>query len=177
MASPFIAEITLFAGNYAPRGWALCNGQLISIAQNTALFSLLGTNYGGNGTTTFGLPDLQGRLPMHFGQGPGLSNHFQGEKAGSEAITLTTSQMPAHTHAVNIGAGGAADNANPVGRYPAAPASGTGSPYAAVGGARMAPGSGTTLASSGGGLPHNNMMPSLCVTFIIAMQGVYPSRN
>jgi microcystin-dependent protein len=175
MASPFIAEITLFAGNFAPRGWAFCNGQLISIAQNTALFSLLGTTYGGNGTTTFGLPDLQGRLPMHPGTGPGLSNRVLGEKAGAETVTLTASQMPAHTHTVNIGAGGVADHANPVGRYPATPASGT--PYAGTGGAQMAPGSGATLASSGGGLPHSNLMPSLCVNFIIAVQGVYPSRN
>ena len=175
MASPFLAEITLFAGNFAPRGWAFCNGGFIAISQNTALFSLLGTTYGGNGITTFGLPDLQGRLPMHFGQGPGLSSHVLGEKGGAEAITLTTSQMPAHTHAVNIGTGGAADNANPVGRYPATPASG--SPYTGVGGAQMAPGTGTSLASSGGGLPHNNLMPSLCVTFIIATQGVFPARN
>lgn len=175
MASPFVAEITLFAGNFAPRGWAFCNGQLISISQNTALFSLLGTTYGGNGQTTFALPNLQGRLPMHPGTGAGLTSRSLGETGGTETISLLASQMPAHTHTVNNAAGGAANHANPIGRYPATPASGT--PYASVGGAQMAPGSGTTLASSGGGQPHNNLMPALCVNFIIAMQGVFPARN
>src|SRR6478736_5724856 len=119
---PFVGEIRLFAGTFAPKGWAFCNGQLMSISQNTALFSLLGTTYGGDGKTTFALPDLQGRLPMHFGQGPGLSNRDLGEKAGSETVALTTSQMPLHGHTVSYGAGSAADNPNPIGRYPATPA-------------------------------------------------------
>jgi microcystin-dependent protein len=176
MASPFIAEISLFAGNFAPRGWAFCDGQIIAISQNTALFSLLGTTYGGDGKSTFALPDLQGRLPIHAGQGPGLSPRDLGEKTGSETITLAPTQMPAHTHAVTTSAGGAADSANPFGRYPAVPAAGT--PYSSVTGAKMAPDSGpTTLAPSGGSQPHNNLMPSLCINFIIATQGVYPSRN
>ena len=104
MASPFIGQITLFAGNFAPRGWAFCNGQLLSIAQNTALFSILGTTYGGNGQTTFALPDLRGRVPVHAGQGPGLSNYDLGQQGGAESVTLTTAQMPAHTHPANANA-------------------------------------------------------------------------
>src|SRR5437899_12703586 len=99
--TPFIGEIVMFAGNFAPRGWAFCNGQILSIAQNTALFSILGTTYGGNGQTTFALPDLRGRVPMHPGQGPGLTNHTLGEVAGSETTTLLSSNMPQHTHALN----------------------------------------------------------------------------
>jgi microcystin-dependent protein len=175
MATPFVAEITLFAGNFAPRGYALCNGQVLSIAQNTALFSLLGTNYGGNGTSNFALPDLQGRLPLHFGQGPGLSPRVLGEKDGAEAVTLTTSQLPGHNHTVSQGAGSAAGSPSPLGRYPAVSASGT--PYSGTTGAQMAAGTVTSLASSGGNQPHNNLMPSLCVNFIIATQGVFPARN
>src|SRR5215213_5859350 len=101
MADPYIGEIRMFAGNFAPRGWALCNGQLLSISQNTALFSLLGTMYGGNGQTTFALPDLRGRVPLHFGQGPGLSNYVEGEVGGTETVTLTTGEMPSHNHGAN----------------------------------------------------------------------------
>lgn len=175
MASPFVAEIILFAGNFAPRGHALCNGQLLPISQNTALFSLLGTTYGGNGTTNFALPDLQGRLPSHSGQGPGMSVRDLGEKAGLETVALTTSELPGHNHTVIYGAGSAADSPSPLGRYPAAPASGT--PYSGPPGTQMAAETVTSLAPSGGGLPHNNLMPSLCVNFIIAMQGVFPARN
>jgi microcystin-dependent protein len=175
MATPFLAEISLFAGNFAPRGYALCNGQVIPISQNTALFSLLGTNYGGNGTANFALPDLQGRLPLHSGQGPGLSPHSLGETSGTESVTLTPSQLPGHNHTVSHGAGSAADSPSPLGRYPAVPASGT--PYSGTTGAQMAAGTVTSLASSGGSQPHNNLMPSLCVNFIIAMQGVFPARN
>jgi len=175
MATPFVAEISLFAGNFAPRGYAFCSGQLLSIAQNTALFSLLGTTYGGNGQTTFALPDLQGRLPVHTGQGPGLTSRVLGEKAGTETVTLITSQMPAHDHTVSQRAGSTADSPSPLGRYPAPPASGT--PYSGTTGAQMASGTATTLATAGGGQPHNNLMPSLCVNFIIALQGVFPSRN
>ncbi len=175
MATPYIAEISMFGGNFAPRNWAFCNGQILSIAQNTALFSLLGTTYGGNGQTTFALPDLQGRLPMHPGQGPGLSAHSLGEKSGSESVTLTNGQMPMHTHASAAGAGTALDSAIPVGRYPSTPASGT--PYADAGGAQMAGGGGGSVGSAGGNQPHNNLMPSLCINFIICLFGVYPSRN
>ncbi|GAA5120272.1 phage tail protein [Luteolibacter yonseiensis] len=175
MATPFVAEITLFAGNFAPRGYAFCNGQLLSIAQNTALFSLLGTTYGGNGQTTFALPDLQGRLPMHPGQGPGLTQRVLGEKSGTETVTLTTSHLPSHNHTVSQGFGSAADSPSPLGRYPAVPASGT--PYSGTTGTQMAASTVTSLASSGGNQPHNNLMPSLCVNFIIATQGVFPSRN
>ncbi len=176
MASPFIAEITLFAGTFAPRGWAFCNGQQIALSQNTALFSVLGTTYGGNGTTNFFLPDLQGRVPVHPGQGPGLSSCELGMAAGAETVTLLTTTMPAHSHAASVGAGGAATSPSPSGRYPATPAGAT--PYADTGDAAMhakvasAPG-----GVAGGGLPHNNLMPSLAVSFIIALQGVFPTRN
>jgi len=170
MATPFIAEISLFAGNFAPRNWAFCNGQLLSIAQNTALFVLLGTQYGGNGNTNFGLPNLQGRLPMHPGAG-----HVLGEMAGDEAVSLTTNQMPAHTHAPSAGSGTTPDSPVPLGRYPATPASGT--PYAAAGGAQMAAGVGSSVGPVGGSQPHNNLMPSLCINFIICLAGVFPSRN
>src|SRR5438270_2669849 len=98
MSEPFLGEIRMFGGNFAPRGWSLCNGQLLPIAQNTALFSLLGTTYGGNGQTTFALPDLRGRVPLHWGQGPGLSNYDLGEQTGTESVTLLSTQMPAHSH-------------------------------------------------------------------------------
>jgi len=175
MATPYIAEISMFGGNFAPRNWAFCDGQLLSIAQNTALFSILGTTYGGNGQTTFAVPDLKGRLPMHPGTGPGLSSHSLGEKSGAESVTLLTTQMPAHSHASAAGSGTAPDSASPVGRYPAMPASGN--PYADAGGAQMAGGSGGGIAIVGSSQPHNNLMPSLCVSFIICLQGVFPSRN
>lgn len=175
MASPFVAEIIMFAGNFAPRGHALCNGQILPIAQNTALFSLLGTTYGGNGTSNFALPDLQGRLPMHSGQGAGLTSRSLGEKAGTEIVTLTISQLPAHNHTVSQGFGSAANSPSPLGCYPAVPASGT--PYSGTTGAQMAAGTATNLASSGGSQAHNNLMPSQCVNFIIALQGVFPARN
>lgn len=165
----------MFGGNFAPRNWAFCDGQQISIAQNTALFSLLGTTYGGNGQTTFGLPELRGRLPMHPGSGPGLSSRSLGERSGAESVTLTSGQMPAHTHAIGTGAGSAPNSAIPVGRFPAAPASGT--PYAETGGALMAGAGGGVTGAQGGGQPHNNLMPSLCVNFIICLFGIYPSRN
>ena len=149
MATPFIAEITMFGGTFAPRNYALCNGALISIAQNTALFALIGTIYGGNGTTTFGLPNLQGRLPVHSGQGPGLSDYSLGQSGGSTAITLTTTTMPTHTHATGAGANaGAASVVSPVGAFPATPASGT--PYADSGTANMAAGTTAGSTSSAG---------------------------
>jgi microcystin-dependent protein len=175
MASPFIAQITIFAGNFAPQNYAFCNGQIVSIAQNTALFSLVGTTYGGNGQTTFALPDLRGRLPMHTGQGPGLSNRVLGEKGGTASVTLLTAQMPAHTHtSVSPGAATVATSANPLGLAPSAVAGGL--PYATAGGAAMASVVGT-VGSAGSSMAHNNLMPALALNFIVALQGIFPSRN
>lgn len=175
MSDPFIAEIRMFGGNYAPQGWAFCNGQLLSIAQNTALFSLLGTTYGGDGRTTFGLPDLQGRVPMHKGQGPGLTGRVLGESGGDASVTLIASEMPAHTHhALADAAGGG--QASPAGAAWGAGGRGRPSAYSA----NQAPGaalSSQALAVAGGSQPHNNRSPYLGVSFIIALQGVYPPRG
>lgn len=155
---PTIGEITMFAGNFEPRNWAFCNGQLLSIAQNSALFSVIGTMYGGDGWQTFALPDLRGRFPMHFGQGNGLSNRVQGEMAGVEQVTLTHNEMPFHTHTTNeVQVRG----------------TGTQGLGLATGGVRGA----ANLNPAGGSQPHNNMPPYLCVNFIIALHGIYPSRN
>jgi microcystin-dependent protein len=173
MADPFIAEIRIFGFNFAPRNWAFCDGQLLPIAQNTALFSLLGTYFGGNGVSTFALPNLQGRAAMSHGQGPGLSPRFLGESGGAAAVTLTSAQLPSHTHAVNVasGAGGQADRANARGNVLGIPADAT---YAA--GAQVAMGP-TSVGFTGGGQPHNNMPPYLVMNFCIALQGVFPPRN
>ena len=171
MADPFVAEIRIFPFNFAPKGWAWCDGQLLPLSQNTALFSLLGTTYGGNGTSNFALPDLQGSFPMHPGQGPGLSLHDLGERSGSETVTLLESEMPAHLHAVNT-VSGAASVATP-------------SSAVMLGGAPTRPysnenanaRSGVALGVAGGGQPHNNMPPYLTFYFNIALQGVYPPRT
>lgn len=170
--TPYIGLICMFGFNFPPRGWALCNGQLLSIAQNTALFSLLGTFYGGNGQTTFGLPDFRGRFPMNWGQGPGLSNRVIGEQDGVEAVTLQANQMPAHTHALQVTSNpGTTDD--PSGRVLARPASSI-PQYAATPTDNMAA---TSIGLAGGSLPHNNMPPFLAVTFAIALQGIYPARD
>jgi len=174
MADPFVAEIRIFPFNFAPKGWAWCDGQLLPLSQNTALFSLLGTTYGGNGKSNFALPDLQGRAPMHPGQGPGLSLHDLGETGGSETVSLLESEIPAHVHqmgAQNLPLGGVA---TPAGNTINRPASGnlftsTLNPLA-----NMAP---QTLAPAGGDQPHNNMMPYLTFYFNIALQGVFPPRT
>jgi len=174
MATPFIGQITLFAGNFAPRNWALCNGQLLSIAQNTALFSILGTTYGGDGRTTFGLPDLRGRVPIHPGQGPGLSSYQLGQQAGTENVTLLTNQLPAHSHAVNAVANGG-NQASPVGNLPAIESTGTSMDYSnATATGQMSPG---MIASAGGNQPVPVVQPYQCINFIIALQGIFPSRN
>jgi len=181
-STPFIGEIKMFAGNFAIRNWAFCNGQLLSIAQNTALFSILGTTFGGNGQTNFGLPDLQGRFPMHWGNGPGLFPRSLGETGGTQATTLNTTQLPVHTHAFSANATPpcsslAGNSDTPVGKVPAASA--TVENYAAApGNATMAPItiSGTT-GPAGGGASVPTMPPFLCVSFIIALQGIFPSRN
>jgi microcystin-dependent protein len=173
MADPFVAEIRVFPFNFAPKGWARCDGQIMPIQQNTALFSLLGTTYGGNGQTTYALPDLQGRAPMHPGQGPGLSVHDLGETGGSETVTLLESEIPAHAHNVQVSIGdadlptstpdrvmGKAD-----GGFTYAPAS------------NLVPLASETLAPTGGDAPHNNLQPYLTLHFCIALQGIFPPRG
>ena len=172
MSEPFVGEIRMFAGNFAPRGWAFCDGQLLAVSQNDALFSLLGTIYGGDGRTTFGLPDMRGRIPIHAGSGPGLSPRRLGAKAGAEKVTLTVNQLPSHTHPVRAVTTTATDN-NPQGKLTAE--SPSISAYAEVDqSANMATGS---ITSTGGSRSHTNLMPYLCVNFIIALVGIYPSRH
>ena len=174
MADPFVAEIRIFGFNFAPTGWAKCNGQILPISQNTALFSLLGTTYGGNGQSTFALPDMEGNAPMHPGQGPGLSLHDLGEVGGSEFVTLLQSEMPAHTHNL-MAQGQAATKSTPAGNSIAKVAGAT--PYLPPAGAALVSKSDQAVAPAGGDLPHNNMMPYLVLNFCIALQGVFPPRT
>lgn len=176
MMEPFVGEISMFCGNFAPTGWALCNGQLLPINQNQALFSILGTTYGGDGKTTFGLPDLRGRVPMHAGNGPGLSPRNLGESSGTETVALTVQQIPLHTHPL-MGSGQPGATDNPEGALPAAvvDSSGTGiSAYSSQPNTAMSP---QAIGPSGGGQPHTNLQPYQCINFIIALDGVYPSRS
>ena len=170
---PFIAEIRIFPLNFAPRGWAFCNGQLIGISQNTALFSLLGTTYGGDGRTTFALPNLQGRIPMHPGQSPGLPNYDLGESGGSTAVMLQESQMPAHTHAW-MASNQTAEDRTPANEFVARATGGTLYTTTSDGLTPMASGA---VAPVGGGQPHNNLQPYLTVNFCIALQGIFPPRS
>jgi microcystin-dependent protein len=185
---PFIGQIICVGFNFAPPGWAQCNGQLLSIAQNSALFALLGTTYGGDGRTTFGLPDLRGRAPIGVGQGQGLSNYTQGQMGGTENVTLTAAQIPSHTHAttvavtVNAGAGGTLGSAaggkalaSEAPRVPAPPTIYTDAPN----GATLRPDAATataTVAAVGGNQPHPIMQPYTVMFYIIATQGIFPSR-
>ncbi|HYJ05299.1 MAG TPA: tail fiber protein [Chthoniobacterales bacterium] len=174
MADPFIAEIRIFPfGSFTAKGWAWCDGQLLPIPQNTALFSLLGTTYGGDGKSNFALPDLQGRAPMHPGQGPGLSLHDLGETGGSETVTLLESEMPVHSHALNAVGGFNGTNNDPTNGVPAKGDAGL-LPYTPSGPLLMMAPEG--IAPSGGDQPHNNMMPYLTYSFNIALQGVFPPR-
>jgi len=179
-SEPFIAEIIMFGGNFAPRGWAFCDGQLLSINQHQALFSILGTTYGGDGRTTFGLPDLRGRVPMHPGTGPGLTTYRLGQKAGVEQVTLTQTQMPSHTHGATV-AVNATDNSGdaetPGSNVWAKKARDDDYSSAALDVTMKAGAVTVTLSNAGGSQSHENRQPSLAVNFIIALQGVYPSRN
>ena len=172
---PFVAEIRIFPFNFAPKGWAFCDGQLLPLSQNTALFSLLGTTYGGNGKSNFALPDLQGNAPMHPGQGPGLSLHDLGETGGSETVTLLESEIPSHNHSYNARPTGAVPpQASPVGLAPARSNSRPYSPASVSANGQM---NFTGTGMSGGDQPHNNMMPYLTLNFCIALQGVFPPRT
>ena len=194
-SEPFIAQITMFGGNFAPRGWAFCEGQLLSLASNTALFSILGTTYGGDGRTTFALPDLRGRTAIHPKTGPGLSTYSLGQRGGVETVTLVTSQMPSHTHDAGTTIDSAdltlnttdadGDSQTPGGNITAGVDKGntkiysTGAPDVV-----MSPGSitgtftaSTIVSNTGGGSSHENRMPYLALNHIIALVGVYPSRN
>lgn len=175
MSDPFVAEIRIVGFNFPPKGWAYCDGQLLPIAQNTALFSLLGTTYGGDGKAIFALPDLQGRAAMGAGQGPGLSDRFLGEEGGSETVTLLQVEMPGHNHAVQTVAGFPASSAVASAGASIARSSG-GSAYTTVGEGQavMAP---EALQSVGSTQPHNNMMPYLAMNAVIALQGVFPQRT
>jgi microcystin-dependent protein len=173
---PFVAEIRIFPFNFAPKGWAFCDGQLLPLSQNTALFSLLGTTYGGDGKSNFALPDLQGNVPMHFGQGPGLSLHDLGETGGSETVTLLESEIPAHAHVVEslpAPANRTAPAGNSIARV-----QGTTGPYVPAASSpplvTMDP---NAVAPAGGDQPHNNLQPYLTLSFCIALQGVYPPRT
>jgi microcystin-dependent protein len=174
MSNPFLAEVRIFTGGFAPKGWALCDGQLLPISQNTALFSLLGTTYGGNGTSNFALPNLQGCAPMQAGQGPGLSLRDLGETAGEQTVTLLQTEMPSHTHtAMAVSAGGGTNS--PVNAAWAG--GGRGAPPMYAPAANLVAMSPFATSIAGGNLPHNNMMPFLGLTFIIALQGVFPARS
>jgi microcystin-dependent protein len=174
MANPYVAEIRIFPFNFAPRGWAMCNGQLLPISQNTALFSLLGTTYGGDGKSNFALPNLQGCAPMDPGQGPGLSLHDLGETGGSQTVTLLTSEMPAHSHSFSADPSAKKESTSVANNTPAAAAAGESFYSTSTPNAQM---HGQTLSPTGGNLPHDNMQPYLGLNFCIALQGIYPPRT
>lgn len=171
MADPFVGEIRMFAGNFAPRGWSKCDGQLLAVSQNDALFSLLGTTYGGDGRTTFALPDMRSRIPLHQGTGPGLSNRKLGAKAGTEDATVSTvAQLPFHSHTAQ-GTTAAATTNNPNGAVPAVAAANF------YFGSNTVDMSSLAVGNTGGTESHKNVQPCLVICFIIALTGVYPSRN
>jgi len=176
MSDQFVAEIRIFGFNFPPVGWAFCNGQVLPLSQNTALFSLLGTNYGGDGKSTFALPNLQGSVPLQQGEGPGLSLYDLGETGGQTTVTLISSELPAHTHALECSTA-VGDQTSPVGHVPAVPPAQRGQNfYADAPGTKPAMNA-NLLAVAGGNLPHNNMPPYLTLNFCIALQGVYPARG
>jgi microcystin-dependent protein len=169
MSDPFVGEIRMVGFNFAPEGWALCNGQLMSISQNTALFSLLGTFYGGDGVSTFALPNLQGRVPVHQGTGAGLPTYSVGEVAGAPTITLTTSQLPAHTHSLAANTAPAVSDVPTGAALASSPAFTTSSPNTTL--------SATSIGTAGSGVPVSIVPPLLCINFVIALQGIFPARN
>ncbi len=191
MSQPFIGQIALFPYDFAPHGWAFCQGQILPISQNTALFALLGTNFGGNGTTTFALPDLRGRVPIGAGQGPGLNNYTLAEQAGSETKTLLLSEMPSHTHVVSLSnvtavanvKNGLGNKQSPVGNVPAAEASGVtatysnASPDAVMANTAVTLSGNPTVSPTGSSHPFDLRTPYLVMNYCIALQGIFPSRN
>jgi microcystin-dependent protein len=190
MSTPFVGQILLFPFNFAPKGFALCQGQLMSISQNTALFSLLGTIYGGNGTTNFALPDLRSRVALGFGQGPGLSDRLQGELSGTETVTLLQTEMPAHLHTIDASGltatakcrSSPGNQLTPVGNVPAMESAGVTATYSdATADMNMSNGAialaGGVTAAAGGGLPHENRQPYLVMNYCIALNGIFPPRS
>ena len=176
MSQPFVGEIEIFGFNFAPQGWALCAGQLLPISQNTALFSLLGTQFGGDGKSTFGLPNLQGTIPVSQGQGPGLNPYLMGETNGSETVTLITNEIPQHVHTLAASSGGGRIDTPSSAVVPGLVERGTPDVYATTptAGAAMNP---SMIGTAGGNLPHNYMMPYLTLNYCIALQGIFPARS
>lgn len=176
MSEPFVGEIRMFAGNFAPRGWAFCDGQLLAVSQNDALFSLLGTIYGGDGRTTFGLPDMRGRIPIHAGNGPGLSPRRLGAKGGAEKVTLTVNQLPSHTHPLTARTSPAQEG-QPANNMLAQSSIDTYVSSTSVPPPTLQNLNSGALGGVGGSRSHTNLMPFLCINFIIALVGIYPSRH
>ncbi|MEO8669971.1 MAG: tail fiber protein [Tahibacter sp.] len=173
MGEPFVGEIRMFGGNFPPSGWAFCQGQLMPISQNDTLFTLIGTTYGGDGQETFGIPDLQGRVPIHAGQGPGISQNYQiGEKSGVESVTLNTQQMPIHNHAFVVST--SVSNSGSPTNQTLAQSTQRAAYFEATTTTNLAP---SSLGPAGGSQPHDNMMPFLTLSFIISLFGVFPSQN
>ena len=172
---PFVAEIRIFPFNFAPKGWAFCDGQILPLSQNTALFSLLGTTYGGDGKSNFALPDMQGNIPMHPGRGPGLSEHFLGETGGSDTVSLLESEIPSHSHAW-MASNADSNNQSPVGQLVAAGLGGV-TFYGEQNAGALTTLNDNVLAPAGGDQPHNNLQPYLTLNFCVALQGVYPPRT
>ncbi|MGI9644274.1 MAG: phage tail protein [Ilumatobacteraceae bacterium] len=175
MSEPFLAEVRIVAFNFAPRGWAFCDGQILPINQNQSLYSLLGTTFGGDGRTSFALPDLRGRTAIHFGSSNG-TNHTIGQKSGEETVTLSAAEMPQHTHGFQASAN-TANQAVPTGNVPATPSSSLGTVYSGTATTQNTTLNPASIANTGGGQAHNNMQPYLAVNFCIALQGLFPSRN
>lgn len=173
MSSPYIGEIRMFGGNFAPAGWAFCDGSIIAISENDALFTLIGTTYGGDGQETFALPDLRGRLPIHTGSGPGLSNRILAETGGTESVSLSTTQIPAHAHAL-LGSSSQASALNPAGAVVASP---TNIDLYRPGSTPTQALASNAISPVGGSQPHDNTQPFLCISFIISLFGIFPTQN
>jgi microcystin-dependent protein len=181
MSQPYVGQVIMFGGNFAPAGWMTCSGQLLPISEYETLFNLIGTTYGGDGQSTFGLPDLQGRVPIHNGQGSGLSNYVIGQKAGTETVTLTIQQIPSHNHLIGVPSAPAnqsvpAGNTILANENSNAPGGGNAFTYAAAGGPQTAMFA-NSIANAGSNQPHNNIQPVMAVTYCISLFGIFPSQN